>query len=116
MTKTDIYSVFLGTNDWWSGLSLGTINDYINNNGIGTTYGAYRVIINKIRDLNPRARIILITPMQRGDFVSTFDNFNTAYGSYRTKNGQELAQFADAVKEIGSLEHFQVVTFTTKAG
>src|ERR1700744_4813585 len=31
LTKTDIYSVFLGTNDWWAGLPLGTMDDYINN-------------------------------------------------------------------------------------
>ena len=116
LTKTDIYSVFLGTNDWWSGLSLGTMNDYINNTGINTTYGAYRIIINKIRNLNPLAKVILITPMQRSDFVYLGDAHNNAYGSYKSKNGQELSQFADAVKEIGNYEHFAVIDLYYKSG
>src|SRR6266545_7597950 len=31
--KADVYSVFLGTNDWWAGRSLGTFTDYENNTG-----------------------------------------------------------------------------------
>lgn len=116
LVKTDVYSVFLGTNDWWQGLSLGTIDDYEDNTGLKTTYGSYRIIINKIRNLNPNAKIILITPMQRTDFVYLFDAHNNAYGSYKPKNGQELAQFADAVKEIGSYEHFPVIDLYYKSG
>jgi lysophospholipase L1-like esterase len=116
LTKTDVYSVFLGTNDWWSGLPLGTMNDYIGNTGFQTTYGAYRIIINKIRSLNPGANIILITPMQRGDFVYIADAHNNAYGSYRPKNGQELSQFADAVKKIGNYEHLPVIDLYYKSG
>ncbi|MDP4265436.1 MAG: SGNH/GDSL hydrolase family protein [Bacteroidota bacterium] len=116
LTKTDIYTVFLGTNDWWSGLPLGSINDYINNTGYKTTYGAYRIIINKIRRLNPNAQVILITPMQRGDFVYIADAYNNAYGCYKPKNGQELSQFADAVKEIGNHEHFKVIDLYYKSG
>jgi lysophospholipase L1-like esterase len=116
LTKTDVYSVFLGTNDWWSGLPLGSMNDYINNTGLKTTYGAYRIIINKIRNLNPAAKVILITPMQRGDFVYIADAYNNAYGSYKPKNGQQLSQFADAVKEIGNYEHFAVIDLYYKSG
>ena len=116
LVKTDVYSVLLGTNDWWQGLPLGTINDYKDNTGFKTTYGAYRIIINKIRDLNPAAKIILITPMQRGDFVYLFDANNNAYGSYKSKSGQELSQFADAVKEIGNYEHFSVIDLYYKSG
>src|SRR5450631_400768 len=116
LTKTDVYSVFLGTNDWWSGLHLGSMNDYINNTGLKTTYGAYRIIINKILNLNPAARVILITPMQRGDFVYLFDARNNAHGSYKSKNSQDLSQFANAVKEIGNYEHFEVVDLYYNSG
>jgi lysophospholipase L1-like esterase len=30
ITKADIYTVFLGTNDWWGSKTLGTISDYEN--------------------------------------------------------------------------------------
>jgi lysophospholipase L1-like esterase len=116
LTKTDVYSVFLGTNDWWSGLPLGSMNDYIHNTGVKTTYGSYRIIINKIRNLNPTAKFILITPMQRSDFVYIADANNNAYGCYKPKNGQELSQFADAVKEIGKYEHFTVIDLYYKSG
>jgi lysophospholipase L1-like esterase len=116
LTKTDIYTVFLGTNDWWSGLPLGSIEDYIQDTGIKTTFGAYRIIIKKIRSLNAHAKIILITPMQRTDFVYIADAHNNAYGCYKPKNGQELSQFADAVKKIGSYEHFPVIDLYYQSG
>lgn len=116
LIKTEVYSVFLGTNDWWSGLPLGSMNDYIKNTGLKTTYGAYRIIINKIKNLNPAAKIILITPMQRGDFVYIGDAHNNAYGCYKPKNGQELSQFADAVKEIGNYEHYTIIDLYYKSG
>jgi lysophospholipase L1-like esterase len=109
LVKADVYTVFLGTNDWWAGLPTGTLNDYINNTGVGTTSGAYRVIINKLRSLNSNAKIVLITPMQRNDFVYIADAHNNAYGSYKDKNGQWLEGFAKAVDSIGRYEKFQVV-------
>ncbi len=109
LTNADIYSVFLGTNDWWSGRSAGTIDDYINNTGNDTFFGSYRLIINKLRTLNKEARIILVTPMQRVNFVYLFDKKNNAWGSYKEKNGQKLSQFAGAVLEISKLEKFEVV-------
>jgi lysophospholipase L1-like esterase len=114
LTIADVYSIFLGTNDWWGGLPLGSLADYQNNTGTATVYGAYRVIINKLRSLNENARIILITPMQRVDFVYLANAKNNAYGSYKEKNGQSLAQFAAAVLAIGKQEGFKVVDLYNK--
>ncbi|MEJ7677456.1 MAG: SGNH/GDSL hydrolase family protein [Segetibacter sp.] len=116
LVKADVYSVFLGTNDWWQGRPLGTLTDYKNNTGNNTVYGSYRIIINKLRSLNKDAKIILITPMQRADFVYISDMKNNAYGSYKEKNGQSLAQFAEAVNTIGKYEHFDVVDLYNKSG
>ncbi|OOQ61204.1 SGNH/GDSL hydrolase family protein [Mucilaginibacter pedocola] len=109
LTKADIYSVFLGTNDWWQGRPVGTLDDYKNNKGNISVYGSYRIIINKLRSLNPEAKILLITPMQRGDFVYLADHNNNAYGSYKDKNGQSLEAFANAIDSIGAFEHIPVV-------
>lgn len=114
LQKADVYTVFLGTNDWWSGQALGNLNDYTNNTGYNTVYGAFRVIIDKLRDLNPDAKLLLITPMQRTDFVSLRNQKNNAWGSYRDKNGFSLAQFADAVKAIGKQEHLPVINLYNK--
>lgn len=116
IVKADVYSVFLGTNDWWAGRPLGTFDDYKNNTGNNTVYGSFRIIIDKIRGLNKEAKIILITPMQRVDFVYIKNMKNNAYGSYKEKKGQMLAQFADAIKRIGEFENFDVVDlFNTSA-
>ena len=116
LEKADVYSIFLGTNDWWQGRPLGAINDYKNNTGNNTVYGSFRIIINKLRSLNKNARIILITPMQRADFVYMGDMKNNAYGSYKEKNGQSLAQFAGAINAIGRYENFKVVDLYNKSG
>lgn len=116
LIKTDIYSILLGTNDWWGGIPLGSIDDYKNSTGLNTVCGAYRLIINKIRSLNPNAEIILITPLQRGDFVYIADYHNHATGSYETKNGQQLATFAAAVNDIAAYEHFKVVDLYNHSG
>jgi len=100
---------FLGTNDWWAGRPVGQWSDYQNNTGNTTIYGSFRIIINKLRHLNPDARIILITPMQRVDFVYINNFKNNAYGSYKQKKGQSLSQVADAINSIGTYEHFKVV-------
>ena len=109
IVKADIYTIFLGTNDWWQGRSLGTLNDYKNNAGNATVYGSFRIIMNKLRSLNKEAKIILITPMQRGDFVYLFDANNNAWGSYKDKNGQRLSSFATAIDSIASYEDIDVI-------
>ncbi|MEO6452961.1 MAG: SGNH/GDSL hydrolase family protein [Ginsengibacter sp.] len=109
LTKADVYSVFLGTNDWWQGRPVGNLEDYQNNTGVNTVYGSFRIIINKLRDLNDKAKIILITPMQRADFIYIANMKNNAYGSYKDKSGQTLALFAEAIKKIAAYEHFNII-------
>lgn len=110
LVKADYYTIFLGTNDWWRGLPLGSVADYRHNRGTGTTSGAFRIITDKLKQLNPNAPIILITPMQRGDFVYINDYKNNAWGSYKpNKNGQTLEQFADTIRAIGREAGFEVV-------
>jgi lysophospholipase L1-like esterase len=114
--KTDFYSVFLGTNDWWTALPIGTFADYRDNKGNNTVYGAYRTIIDKIQSLNPDAVIILITPMQRTDFVDVNNSSSIIYGSYRPKNGHFLAEYAGAIKNIAKAENFELVDLYYKSG
>ena len=109
LEKADIYSIFLGTNDWWQGRPLGTIADYKNNTGNHSVYGSFRIIVDKLRSLNNTAKIILITPMQRTDFVYINDMKNNAFGSYKEKNGQSLKQFSKAVETIAKHEEFALV-------
>ena len=116
LTKADVYSIFLGTNDWWQGRPIGNLTDYLNNTGNETFYGSFRIIINKIKKINPTAKIILITPMQRADFVFIGDMHNNAYGSYKDRNGQSLASFANAIDSIALQEKFISVDLYNNSG
>ena len=116
LVKADVYSVFLGTNDWRRARPLGTLEDYKNNTGNNTVYGSFRIIINKLHALNKKARIILITPMQRGDFVYINNKKNVFHGSYRDEAGQTLAQFVDAILAIANYEKIPVVDLYNKSG
>lgn len=116
LVSADVYSVFLGTNDWWRGRPLGKIEDYQNNTDNNTVYGSFRIIVDKLKSLNPNAKIILITPLQRGDFVYIANAKNNAYGSYKPKNEQNLAQFAEAVVNIAKIENIPVIDLFNKSG
>jgi lysophospholipase L1-like esterase len=116
LQKADLYTVFLGTNDWWSSKPLGSFADYENDKGVATVFGAFRVIINKLKQLNENAKIVLITPMQRVDFIYINDFKNNAYGSYRSKSGQQLEDFANAIISIANFEHMQVLDLYHKKG
>ena len=106
----------MGTNDWWQGRPIGVLADYQNNTGNTTLFGSYRIIINKLLSLNKDAKIILITPLQRGDFVNINNMKNNAWGSYKEKKGQSLAQFSDAIITIANYEHFALVDLYNKSG
>lgn len=115
LEKADVYSIFLGTNDWWQGRPIGQLSDYTNNTGNNSVYGSFRIIIDKLRQLNADAKIILITPMQRVDFVYINNMKNNAYGSYREKNGQSLKQVVAAINTIGKKERLKVVDLYNKS-
>jgi len=105
----DVYTVFLGTNDWWHSHRIGAWTDYQNATGDSTIYGSMRVLIDNIRSINKTAPIILMTPMPRADFVYINNHTNNAYGSYREKDGQTLEQVAEAILDIGRHEGFATV-------
>jgi lysophospholipase L1-like esterase len=117
LVKSDIYSVFLGTNDWWTCLPIGTFSDYENNTGNQTVYGSYRTIIDKIRSLNSSAEIILMTPLHRTDYVDLNNPSVFIHGDYApNKAGAYLSDYADAIKAIAKAEHCKLVDLYYKSG
>ena len=99
-----------------AGEDFGRYFKYKDNTGSDTYYGAFRIITDKLKSLNRKAKVILITPLQRGDFVYINNAKNNAYGSYRKKKEQELEQFANAVIEIGKTEKYPVVDLYHESG
>ncbi len=107
--KADVYTLFLGTNDWWAGIPAGTLADYNNSTGSQTVAGSMRIIIDHLKYRNQEAKIVMISPMQRGDFVYLNNHKNNAWGSYKAKNGQMLVAIVSIIKEIGKANKIPVV-------
>jgi lysophospholipase L1-like esterase len=117
LEKADFYTVFLGTNDWWTNLPIGTYDDYKNATGNATAYGSYRTVVDKIRSLNDHAVIIMITPFQRTDYVDINNIHSTIHGAYKANNsGVLFSAYADAIKDIAQKEHFELVDLYYKSG
>lgn len=109
--KADYYTIEHGINDWGHSTPVGTIDDYINNTKNGTFAAIYRVVIDKIRNKNPIAKIILCTP-RKGYGFGTFLPLHW-YDEY---NGIFLKQYAEIVIKIAEFESFQVADFFSECG
>lgn len=89
LPEADLYTVLLGTNDWSQGVPCGTAEDFINRHE-GTIVGNLGLIIDHIHEKCPEARIIVMNPVERGDFVEIIDPNNNMHGSYALCHGQKL--------------------------
>ncbi len=85
----DVIFVYGGTNDAINhSTKIGTIDD----NTDQTFYGAYNLLINKLKNKYPTSEIVLSTILHSGIF----------------KNGQEVT-FGNAIKELGKKHSLKVV-------
>ncbi|UEL47364.1 SGNH/GDSL hydrolase family protein [Terrisporobacter hibernicus] len=94
-----------GTNDYGYERQIGTIDD----TGINTFYGAWNTIIKTIYSKNPKAKVVLITPIYRS-YVNV--NGQPVYGNvYNIKNGAgyTLNDYSDAIVKIGELYNIPVL-------
>ena len=95
VVAADYVTIEHGINDWGNGVSVGTINDFINDTGVSTFCGAYRKVIDAIYSKNANAKIIIITPRKGYGF----NGFLPGHW-YDDKNGKYLKDYADAAIEI----------------
>ena len=108
----DYYTIEHGINDWGHSVPVGTIADYRNPGAKNGTFCAtYRKLVDKIRALNPQAKIILCTP-RRG---YGFHGYLPARCE-EPKNGIYLREYADAVRAIAAEEGFPLVDFYATCG
>ena len=96
LVKADLYTILLGTNDWHAGIPLGTDADFAAQRP-GTILGNLGVLTARIRALSPEAKLLVLNPVERSDFVYYFDPFNNAPGSYAPEHGQKLSDIAAAI-------------------
>ncbi len=94
--SADIYTVLLGTNDWHRQIPLGAETDFTQKKP-GTILGNLGVLIKNIYTLNQKAKILVLNPVERGDFICILDTLNQAQGSYAEEAGVMLSEVSDAI-------------------
>lgn len=102
----DYYTLEFGTNDFLGNLTTGSMSDYIAATNPSSFYGAMRLVIEKIYEVNPSALIIMCTPRkcQYADFgVPAWDSSNSG--------GAKLTDFVDAIRKIAEYESLPLADF-----
>ena len=100
-SKYDLMTMCFGTNDSFYDIPLGSIDDEDTKT---TFYGAYQSAIKYIFNANKTIRLILITPYQ------------STRGYKQNANGDNLNDFANAVKKIAEKFSLPVLDFYSCAG
>ncbi len=98
----DLYTVLLGTNDWHGGGPFGSVGSFRARSD-GDLAGRLGILLDRIRQANQNAKIVVGTPVPRGDFVYILDPFNNARGSWapeRDKSTGEEVFLRDAADLI----------------
>ena len=96
--KGDLYTIMLGTNDWRQLVPIGQTED-MEQAVPGTILGNLGVFLKRIYKQNPGARVIICTPVERGDFVYINDANNNAHNSsLPEENGVYLKEIASAIR------------------
>ncbi len=91
--KADLYTILLGTNDWNHGDVTGTTTDFKNCTP-GSVLGNMGIIVSAIHNVNANAKVILINPTERGQFVYLLKQSNNAEGGWFKKDGGTLKEFS----------------------
>ena len=94
--KADFYTILLGTNDWHHHIPVGGTEDFKHAQK-GTILGNLGDLVKRIREKASDAPVIIMNPVERGDFVCIDDPENNARGSYAPDGGQMLAAIADQI-------------------
>lgn len=116
LLPADLYTILLGTNDWHSGRTpLGTAKAY-QEAKTGSILGNLGKIVGNIRALSPKAPVIVMNPVERGDFIYLEDHTNNAHGSYAPENGLWLSEVADAIIDVVKGERIYTLDLHSLAG
>lgn len=94
--KADFYTILLGTNDWHQHIPVGRAEDF-KHAAKGTILGNLGDLVKRIREIASDAPVIIMNPVERGDFVCIDDPTNNACGSYTLDGGQILGVIADRI-------------------
>lgn len=95
----DTITILAGTNDFKLNVPIGNVGE--SNYDEATFTGAYQILLEKINDKNPNAKIYLITPLQRDNGDYDINTVNEA--------GHKLIDYVSRVKELGEKYEYDVI-------
>jgi len=102
------YTILVGTNDFKLNRPIGTVDDYLNNTGPNTFYGAYRVLIDRIFAKNILAEAFIMTPLKRDNDGYTSFSTNTA--------GHKLDDYCEVGRWVAKREGLYLVDLNRYSG
>lgn len=90
LASADYVSIMLGTNDYGFARELGTFAAAPSEKSV---YGSIKLVLNRIFEINPTVKVMLITPVER---------YDANYGMTKPNGkGYTLADVVKAVKTVG---------------
>ena len=107
----DYYTIEHGINDWGQFTPVGTFDDYVNKNNNGSFAYWYRMVIDRIFEVNPKAKVVLCTPRKAYGFNTYLpDNCMDAI------NGVYLKDYVNIIRQIAEYEGFPLADFYAECG
>lgn len=95
--EQDVVTIFGGINDFQWNAPLGTMKD--NADTPTTFYGALKYVVTTLATNNPKAKLMLITPMKTTKFK--YHTYDTDGNLMKNANGNTQLEFVNAIKEVG---------------
>ncbi|MBQ7743102.1 MAG: SGNH/GDSL hydrolase family protein [Bacteroidaceae bacterium] len=109
--KADYYTIEHGINDWGQFTPVGTFDDYLNKTNNGSFAYWYRMVIDRIFSVNPKAKVVLCTPRK----AYNFSGYLPAH-CMGDLNGIYLADYVNIIRQIAEYEGFPLADFYAECG
>lgn len=108
----DVMTVWAGTNDWYNGISLGSLLNNDNN----TYYGAVQHVCERVSERLPNCKLLLITPLQR--LTTNTDDWEVDDRGFRINptTSKILEDYANAVIETAEIYGIEVLDMFHRGG
>ena len=105
-SNADLVTIAYGVNDWKYNCNLGSM---ASNKKDGTIYGNMKYVIEKIVSDNPKAKIIIITPLNCSAYGTQQNNWGIGYSF---SNNGTLERIFEAEKEVAEYYGIEMIDMT----
>ena len=119
--SADLYTIMFGTNDFSNNnLVIGTKEQYMARQAIPNNFLAnYGAVVQRLREINSKAKIIIMFPSSTSNFMSRDSADNILYVDGNTgthQNGFTFADMRTALKECVVADNIEFVDFLRDSG